>query len=44
MDENMSWYLEENKKIYAGNQPHTSEEDFEESNKMHGNHCVLLNF
>ncbi|XP_036974943.1 ferroxidase HEPHL1 [Acanthopagrus latus] len=35
MDENMSWYLEENKKIYAGNQPHTSEEDFEESNKMH---------
>uniref|UniRef100_A0A671X749 Hephaestin n=1 Tax=Sparus aurata TaxID=8175 RepID=A0A671X749_SPAAU len=33
MDENMSWYMEENRKMFAGNQPTT--QDFEESNKMH---------
>lgn len=40
MDENMSWYLKENIEIYAKNNSDPLDEDFMESNKMHGNRCV----
>lgn len=40
MDENMSWYLKENIELYAKNNSDPSDEDFMESNKMHGNRCV----
>lgn len=39
MDENLSWYLEENIKLFGT--PETKDEDFEESNKMHGNQRLL---
>lgn len=37
-DENQSWYLEDNIRKYLGVDPDkfTSDEDFEESNMMHG--------
>ncbi|XP_076606556.1 ferroxidase HEPHL1 [Chaetodon auriga] len=35
MDENMSWYLDENIKLFGSIDSVLSEEDFEESNKMH---------
>lgn len=38
-DENQSWYLEENVKIYMQgdwNRSHQQDEEFMESNKMHG--------
>ncbi|XP_068600136.1 ferroxidase HEPHL1-like [Brachionichthys hirsutus] len=35
MDENMSWYLNQNIEMFANNSSNVSEEDFEESNKMH---------
>uniref|UniRef100_A0A8C5DCQ1 ferroxidase n=1 Tax=Gouania willdenowi TaxID=441366 RepID=A0A8C5DCQ1_GOUWI len=35
MDENMSWYLEENIEKYGSSETNVEEEDFEESNKMH---------
>ncbi|XP_069577324.1 ferroxidase HEPHL1 isoform X1 [Brachyistius frenatus] len=35
MDENMSWYLDENIERFGSNKTHQGEEDFEESNKMH---------
>lgn len=37
-DENQSWYLDDNIRTYLGVDPATFEpdEDFEESNKMHG--------
>lgn len=42
-DENQSWYLEENLKNYAaqGDLPraHRQDEEFVESNKMHGTWC-----
>lgn len=40
MDENMSWYLEENIRLFAKNQENPYDEEFEESNKMHGNQRV----
>lgn len=36
MDENMSWYLEENIKKFGSNETKPDDEDFIESNKMHG--------
>ncbi|XP_070772856.1 ferroxidase HEPHL1 [Enoplosus armatus] len=35
MDENMSWYLEENIEMFGSNKTNPEDEDFEESNKMH---------
>ncbi|KAM4619806.1 ferroxidase HEPHL1 isoform 2-T2 [Polymixia lowei] len=35
MDENASWYLEENIDMYGSNETNTEDEDFEESNLMH---------
>ncbi|KAK2879654.1 ferroxidase HEPHL1 isoform X1 [Channa argus] len=35
MDENMSWYLEENIEKFGNKETNPLEEDFEESNKMH---------
>uniref|UniRef100_A0A4W6DC74 ferroxidase n=1 Tax=Lates calcarifer TaxID=8187 RepID=A0A4W6DC74_LATCA len=35
MDENMSWYLEENIEVFGSNETNPESEDFEESNKMH---------
>lgn len=35
MDENMSWYLQENIDILGSNETDPQSEDFEESNKMH---------
>ncbi|XP_040006414.1 ferroxidase HEPHL1 isoform X1 [Xiphias gladius] len=35
MDENMSWYLDENIKRFGSSQTNPEDEDFEESNKMH---------
>lgn len=40
MDENMSWYLDENIDMFARNNKNPYDEDFEESNKMHGNQRV----
>lgn len=43
MDENMSWYLEENIENFSNTGEITNEEeeeDFAESNKMHGNRCI----
>lgn len=42
MDENMSWYLEDNIETYGSNETNPEEDDFMESNKMHGNQCVCL--
>lgn len=39
MDENMSQYLEENIEMYGSSNTDPFDEDFEESNKMHGNQC-----
>uniref|UniRef100_A0A8D3DA42 ferroxidase n=1 Tax=Scophthalmus maximus TaxID=52904 RepID=A0A8D3DA42_SCOMX len=35
MDENMSWYLEDNIETYGSNETNPEEDDFMESNKMH---------
>ncbi|XP_044077458.1 ferroxidase HEPHL1 [Siniperca chuatsi] len=35
MDENMSWYLEDNIKLFGSNKTNPEDADFEESNKMH---------
>ncbi|KAM7398054.1 hypothetical protein PAMA_006090 [Pampus argenteus] len=35
MDENVSWYLDENIKMFGGNESLKETEEFEESNKMH---------
>ncbi|KAF7665268.1 hypothetical protein LDENG_00142140 [Lucifuga dentata] len=35
MDENMSWYLDQNIDKYGSNETNPANEDFEESNKMH---------
>ncbi|XP_038564951.1 ferroxidase HEPHL1 [Micropterus salmoides] len=35
MDENLSWYLEENIKMFSTNESNPEHEDFKESNKMH---------
>lgn len=37
MDENLSWYLEDNIKTYCSepSKVHKDDEDFQESNKMH---------
>ncbi|XP_015237597.1 PREDICTED: hephaestin-like protein 1 [Cyprinodon variegatus] len=35
MDENLSWYLEENIKFFGTSETNQEDEDFEESNKMH---------
>lgn len=40
MDENTSWYLGENIDMFARNNKDPFDEDFEESNKMHGNQRV----
>lgn len=40
MDENSSWYLEENIEKFGSNMTDPDNEDFEESNMMHGNHYV----
>lgn len=40
MDENKSWYLEENIEVFGTNRTNPEDEDFEESNLMHGNQCV----
>lgn len=39
MDENASAYLEENIEMFVGRNTNPTEE-FEESNKMHGNQCI----
>lgn len=44
MDENMSWYLEKNIEMFGSNKTNPEDEDFEESNKMHGNQCVQFYF
>ena len=36
MDENESWYLDENISKYGSNETDPEDEDFQESNKMHG--------
>lgn len=36
MDENMSWYLDENINKFGSSQTNPENEDFIESNKMHG--------
>ncbi|XP_059207832.1 ferroxidase HEPHL1 [Centropristis striata] len=35
LDENMSWYFEENIEMFGSNETNTEDEDFEESNLMH---------
>ncbi|KAM9333121.1 ferroxidase HEPHL1 [Pholidichthys leucotaenia] len=35
MDENLSWYLDENIEMFGSNKTNRENEDFEESNKMH---------
>lgn len=40
MDENMSWYLDENILKFGSSETNQNDEDFEESNMMHGNLCV----
>lgn len=40
MDENMSWYLDENIEMFGSNKTDVEDEDFQESNKMHGNVCL----
>lgn len=40
MDENMSWYLEDNIDRFGSNETNPDNEEFEESNMMHGNQCV----
>ncbi|XP_029924399.1 hephaestin-like protein 1 [Myripristis murdjan] len=35
MDENVSWYLQENIKLFGSNETNLEDEEFEESNKMH---------
>lgn len=41
MDENMSWYLEDNIDMFGTNKTNPDDEVFEESNKMHGNQCDI---
>lgn len=41
MDENLSWYLDDNIHKFGKNQELEEDEVFEESNKMHGR-CRLL--
>lgn len=40
MDENLSWYLDENLRMFASQQVDVYDEEFEESNKMHGSQRV----
>lgn len=37
MDENMSWYLDENIEKFGSSETDQEHEDFQESNMMHGN-------
>lgn len=43
MDENESWYLEENLKKFGSSDSDPANEEFQESNKMHGMHMCLFN-
>lgn len=40
MDENLSWYLDENIERFGSSETDPEHEDFQESNMMHGNQCV----
>ncbi|XP_061659430.1 ferroxidase HEPHL1 isoform X2 [Syngnathoides biaculeatus] len=40
MDENLSWYLKENINTFGSNETNVDDEDFQESNKMHGTYEV----
>ena len=42
MDENTSGYLEDNIEKFGSNETNTEDEDFEESNLMHGNQSIFL--
>lgn len=47
MDENLSWYLKENIKLYGTNESDPEDAGFQESNKMHGNlytHLLKLHY
>lgn len=43
-DENLSWYLDENIRTFttAPNTVNKEDEDFMESNKMHGEYCLSV--
>lgn len=41
MDENLSWYLNENIDAFGSNESKVDDEDFQESNKMHGEQFIF---
>lgn len=44
MDENLSWYLMDNIRAYGTAESDPDNEDFQESNKMHGSVHLLISF
>lgn len=44
MDENLSWYLTDNMRAYGTAESDPDNEDFQESNKMHGSVRLAISY